>query len=265
MKRISIIIPLVFIVINVLGQIYVPVVNQTITVNSRSTLSGNSRNYIVAEFPKNTSAYVYRISITSKDASTESTELFNLLKNYPSATIAIGSQLTQLIIQTSDGKAVDAFTFNNVYDADNFRNKNDGNWGASQASMSVVNTCYASNTGLNPTVYFGFRNNNLMDGLNVHLEVVAIVDSAKQSNTCFSYSILNGTDRELKYFISTDESNWQEANLESLYSQTFSSGLPYFFFKIYTNTFNFVSYKITPTDRYKIILNNGNKWDLIKY
>lgn len=247
------------------AQQYVDVINQTITLNSISSLMGANRNYIKVNMPEKTSAYIYRISITPKGTQGVSSNLFELVKNVAPADIAIGASLAQFVINSSDGSAVDSYTFNNPYDADNFVAKSDGNWTACQFSRSVVNNCYSAKQCLNPTMYFGFKNNNMVQGLDVHLEIVALVDSTKQNRYSYSYTILNGANQEVKYMISYDNLNWETVNLRSAYSYTLTKDQPVIHFKIYTTAFNYVAYDLQPNERYKIIWSTKNKWDLIRY
>jgi hypothetical protein len=245
------------------AQQYVDVVNQTITVNSKSNLTGRDRQYIRADFPANTTGFIYRATITTKGASSNSPNLLSLLSQYAPGNIAMGAQLTQFIVNNNDGSLVDAFTFYNPYDADNFFNNKDGYWGACNSSLGLVNTCYASNNCLNPRLYFGFRNNNLMEGLNVHLEIVAIVDTAR-TVPFYTYSITNATNQELKFQMSNNQESWSPVTLRNGYVQTFTQDQP-LYFKISTTSFNFVRYKLDPNERYKIIWSIQNKWDLIRY
>lgn len=101
--------------------------------------------------------------------------------------ISLASSFTKFAIKNNDNNAVDAFIFNNVFDAENFYAKKDGNWTSCKIMMNRGNRCFMSKECLANKIYFGFRNNNTMQGLSVRLEVVAIVDS--NSQVSFKYHI----------------------------------------------------------------------------
>lgn len=105
-----------------------------------------------------------------------------------------------------------------------------------------------------------------MQGLDVKLEIVALIDTSLKSDYKYSYTIDNAANQELKYLISTDNVNWQETSLRNGYQQTFTFEQKEIFFKIRTDNFKFSAYKLTPNERYRIFWNaNFAKWDLTRY
>jgi hypothetical protein len=263
MKKIHILAALLLLRAFSFGQSYVQVADQTLTVNSTSNLTGRSRQYVRVDLPSNAIGYVYRATIMPKGATASNSNLLSLLANYAPKEIALGAQLTQLAVNVNDGNALDAFTFYNPYDADNFVAEHDNNWSSCTSNLNIINTCYSTNRCLNPTLFFGFRNNNLMQGLNVRLEIVAITDSIKQLPSV-TYSILNATDQEIKFQLSNNQRTWESMSLRSGYVKSLTEDKP-LFIRIYTSLFKFVNYKLDPNERYRIIWSNQGKWDLIRY
>ena len=238
--------------------------NQTVAVNSATSLNGYTRNKIEVTLPGNTIGYILRISTFKKGYSKESSDLFSLLEKIPASEIALGASVAQFAIANNDGNNIDAFIFSNMYDADNFYAKEDGKWSSCKDMHNMVNTCFYENSCLNRTVYFGFRNNNIREGLDVHLEIVPVIDNG-QNKSCYTYSINNTTDKELKYFISVDKIKWESVSLHAGYLHNHTIKQPYLFFRIVTND-KPIEYKITPDQRHKIIWNaTKNAWDLVHY
>lgn len=247
------------------SQELVQVTDETITVNSTSAINGYTRNKTEVIFPEKTIGYIYRISITSKGANPVNNSLFGLLQNIGSTNISLASSFAKFAIQNNDNNAVDAFIFSNVYDADNFYSKKDQNWSACKSMPNRVNCCFATKECLGKQIYFGFRNNNIMQGLNVRIEIVALVDKASSSDYKYSYTINNSSGKELKYSLSLDGINWEETQLRNGYLQTHTIDKNEVYFKIFTDNLKFVTYKLTPNERYKIFLNSQGLWDLIRY
>lgn len=251
---------------SLLAQDLIALLDETLTVNSMTALTGNTRNTASATLPENAKGYVYRISVAKKGESPVGNGLFALLKKFGSTNISIGASLAQFAIQSNDNEAVDAFIFNTVYDADNFYKKNDGNWSACKSMYNRVNSCFSSNDCVGERLYFGFRNNNIRQGLDVRIEVVAIIDTSTSAARKYSYTIVNFTNTELKYSISLDKTDWKPITVRSGYQHTFTFEETQIFIKIYTGNTNFVLYKITPDNRYKLIYNESKKmWDVVHY
>ena len=247
------------------AQQYIDVTDETFTVNSATSLTGNTRNISHVSLPEKAIGYIYRISVFSKGNTNVPNALFKVIKTIDPST-ALTTSLMEYAINNNDGKSVDAFIFNNTYDADNFYAKKDNNWNACRSLMNRSNCCFATKECLNHVLYFGFRNNNISKGLDVKLEVVAIVDTTTAAKNKFSYSISNGASVNVKYFLSLDVQNWTENNLRPGYQNPVSIDQPQLFIKVYTTQANFVQYKMIPDNRYKIVYNTQTrKWDVIYY
>jgi hypothetical protein len=152
------------------------VINQTITVNSRTAINGNTRNIISADIPENANGFIYRISIFKKGQSAlANASLLLLLRRAGGLKIALGTALIQYVIKSNDNQAVDAFIFTNEYDATSFYAKKDESWSACKTMLNTVNCCFSTSECQARQIYFGFRNNNIRQGLNVRIEIVAML------------------------------------------------------------------------------------------
>lgn len=267
MKKSYLVVVFVFLVSfsKLLSQELIAVTDETITVNSTTAINGYTRNRTEVILPEKTTGYIYRISIFPKGMTSKNTSLFDLLEDIGSPNISLASSFAKFAINNNDNNSVDAFIFNNIYDADNFYSKNDDNWNACKSMLNRVSCCFATEECIGQTIYFGFRNNNIMQGLDVRIEIVAVVDKTSTYDYKYSYTIDNSSDRELKYNVSIDGANWEETQLRSGYHQTHTIGKKEMFFKIFTDNFKYVTYKLTPNERYKIFLNENGIWDLIRY
>lgn len=182
------------------------------------------------------------------------------------ANVSLSTSLAQFAIRNNDNTAVDAFIFNNTYDSENFYSKKDNNWSACKSMMNRVNCCFSTKECIGKEIFFGFRNNNIWQGLDVKLEIVALVDTSLKVDYKYSYTIDNGSGKELRYFLSIDNINWQETSLRNGYQQVFTVEQKVIFFKIKTDDFKFSMYKLIPNERYRIFWNrNLYKWDLKKF
>ena len=245
------------------AQQYRSLIDENVIVNSTTAVAGYTRNITEVTLPDHTISYFYRITITNKGTSDESTPLLSLLKNNADIAIAGMSRITEFAIKNTDNNAVDAFIFNNIYNANDFYSKKDGNWTACKSMANRSNCCFESSECINNRIFFGFRNNNVAQGLNIRLEVIAKIDDTAKSK--YSYTISNSTITELKYFVSIDNIKWEENVLRSGYNMNYNNSIKELYFKIYTDK-TFVKYKIFPNERYKIILNSQKSiWDLIRY
>ncbi len=229
-------------------------------------MSGNTRNITQVTLPEKTKSYIYRISISPKGKSSVDNSLFELLEQMGGAQVAIATSFAKFAIKNNDNPSVDAFIFNNTYDADNFYSKNDGNWNPCKSMTNRVSCCFSTKECIGKQIYFGFRNNNMMEGLDVKLEIVALVDSSLKSDYKHSYTILNTTDREQEISISLDNKNWKSLRLREGYQQILSYDENEIFFKISTSLYKVAAYKLAANDRYKIIWNSSlQKWDLTRF
>lgn len=226
-------------------QNLIEVLSDNFTVNSVSAFGGNTRNFAEVVLPDNAIGYVYRLTVVRKGAGSLSNSLFTLLKQQ-GTNVTLGVSLAQFAIQNADGNAVDAYIFSSPYDKDNFYAKRDGSWNACKQMPNRSNCCFSTRDCLGKRVYFGFRNNNTMQGLDVKLEVVAVVDTTHQQQVSNTFSITNGSTREIEYQISSDGIRWEKVNVRPNYSNNHSSILPELMVRIYTTPTQFVSYKIQP-------------------
>jgi hypothetical protein len=143
---------------------------------------------------------------------------------------------------------------------------NDGNWRVCKSLMNRGNCRFPTKDCLNHRIYFGFRNNNISQDLDVKLEVIAIVDTAKGSTKTYSYTLLNGTNNELKFYTNYNDADWTLNSLRPNYQFTFSFEKPVVYVRIYTTAISFAHYKLTPGNRYKFIFNKqAKKWDVVYY
>lgn len=251
---------------NLSAQELVQVIDETITVNSTTSMTGYTRNKTEVTLPEKTKSYIYRISIFPKGESSVDNSLFDLLNKMGGPNVSIATSFAQFAIKNNDNSSVDAFIFNNTYDADNFYSKKDANWSACKSMPNRASCCFSTKECIGKQIFFGFRNNNIMQGLDVKLEIVAVVDTSLKSDYKYSYTIDNGSDRELKYSISSDNITWQETSLRNGYQQTFTFEQKEIYFRIKTDNFKFSTYKLTPNERYRIFWNaNLAKWDLTRY
>jgi hypothetical protein len=263
---------LLFIMANCQAQRYVSVMTQLFTVHSPGNIfvnsNSSSRNIIQVDFPAGTTGYIYRISSTVKsNTNSQATQLFDLLKDVAPAQIVMEATLTQFAISQIDGAAVDAFAFSTADDANTFLRKQDNYLRYCWVNKGVISTTYATDKCLNPTIYFGFRNNNLTTGINVNLEIVAIVDTAANPNSvsAYTYSIANGVDQSARYLISTDKVHWKSYDIRAGDLVNLTQDQPKVYLRLVTSLFNMVTYEIQPTQRYRIIWSNAKRWDLVTY
>lgn len=264
--KLRFILGLLLITTKIFSQELIQVTEETITVNSTSAINGYTRNITSVTLPEKTKGYIYRLSIVKKGQQSNSSPLLDLLENMEPANISLAASFSKFAIQNNDNEAVDAFIFNNTYDADNFYAKKDNNWSSCKSMFNRVSCCFASQDCIGHKIFFGFRNNNIMQGLDIKLEVVALVDNTMTNNFKYSYSINNTSNQELKFLISIDNINWTETTLRSGYLKTFTFEQNEIYFKINTNNFKSASYKMIPNERYKILWNqNLSKWDLNRY
>ncbi len=252
--------------ITLFSQELIQVTDETITVNSTTSMTGYTRNITSIKLPEKTKKYIYRISVFPKGESEIDNSLFDLLKQYGGANVSVATSFAQFAIKNNDSKSVDAYIFNNTYDADNFYDKQDGNWSTCKNMPNRASCCFATDDCIGKDIYFGFRNNNIMQGLDVKLEVVALIDNSLITDYKYSYSISNSTNQELKFSISLDGKDWQETSLRNGYKQIYTFEQNEVYFRIRTNNSTMALYKLIPNERYKIIWNDElQKWDLTRY
>ena len=251
------------------AQRYIGIMDQLFTVHSAGNVfvntNSNSRNIIQVNFPVKTKGYIYRITTGSGNSAGQPEKLYQLLKSMVPPQVAMEASLAQFVINSTDSKAIDAYIFSNVYDSNNFLQKREGNWTACQQNSGVLSTCLASDQCISPTIYFGFRNNNLANPINVHLEVVAIVDTTSQIDFSYSYTVANGTTQAINYQISNDQTNWESYTVAQGYANTLKRDQQVIYIRLITTALNMVTYEIHPEQRYRIIWSNAGRWDLVTY
>lgn len=248
------------------GQELVSVTDEVLTVNSATALSGHPRNKTEVTLPEKTIGYIYRISIFPKGQTAVDHSLFDLLKEVGGKNISMASSVAKFAIKNNDGNAIDAYIFNNTYDADNFYDQKDTNWTACKTLMNRVSCCFYTNECMNNKIYFGFKNNNLMQGLDVKIEIVALVNKNAFYNNQYTYAITNSANIEIKYSLSTDNIRWEEMRLRQNYLQNHKMPQKEIHFRINTGLNKVVNYKLIPSERYKIYWNTKNLcWDLMRY
>lgn len=207
----------------------VNVLKETITVNSTSSLSGSSRNYSEISLPAGTVSYIYRISVFKRNKVSVSNSLFGVLSEIPIPNLyKAGVDLSKYAIENSNGHAIDVFTFTNQNDASQFYNKTDREENGDKIEscerlLNIVSTCREELMYINRNIWFGFRNNNMTEGLDVCLEVIAIVDEQMNSKGKYNYGFLitSKLDKEVTFFISDDNINWKKVTLSPKYRNNY--------------------------------------------
>ena len=163
------------------GPELVNVMNQYFTVHSSGNMlvntNSNTRNIIEVQLPAKSIGYVYRVTTTEKAFDSAEHRLSDLLRGVASEKLVFEAELAEFTIDHADSGAIDVFAFNNDADANHFLLKQDTDWQSCWQHLGVISTCAATQKCLAANLYFGFRNNNIATPVNVHLEVVALVDS----------------------------------------------------------------------------------------
>lgn len=82
----------------------------------------------------------------------------------------------------------------------------------------------------------------------------------------YTYTIGNGTDREINFFISTDSSNWEQITVVNSFQKKLYFDNERIFFKIHTSHNKYIVYKLKGNVTYKIYFNpDNNSFDLLKF
>ncbi|ADB40000.1 hypothetical protein [Spirosoma linguale] len=247
------------------SQELVEVLSETFTANSITSMSGSTRNVAEVQLPRGSIGYTYRISVFKRGRVSIGNGLLSLLQSVPMSQLTIGANLAQYALSQNDGTQIDYFIFTTPDDKNAFYRKVDGNWSSCRSFLNRVNTCSHSDKCINETIWFGFRNNNMSQGLDIHLEVVAIVNQDNTDET-YSFKITNGALQDVNFQLSADNQNWQECSLRSNYEGTWRFKQSYAYFKLTTQGKGTVNYRINNNERYKITLNrNTLSFDLNKY
>jgi hypothetical protein len=242
------------------SQKFVDVLNETLTVNSKTAIGGYTRNKTSVRLPEKTKGYIYRITIADKGSLVVSNTLFSILKNIAPKQISLGVALTEYAVSNSDNESVDAFIFTNVYDAEKFYSKKDGEWDFCYSMSSVSNSCRSVKDCIGELVYFGFRNGNFRQGLDVKLEVVAIVDESQKNKFNYTFCIVNSTDVNQKYYLSVDNKKWElQTYHKKGYSMCYTYPQNYLYARIYTTTTTYKTATLYSNQRYTIYWNKKTK------
>lgn len=246
------------------AQKLVDVTNEILTVNSQTAMNGYTRNVTEIQLPKGTTGYTYRISVARRGGRYAGNSLLSLLQAMPITQLGMGANLAQFAINQSDGSQIDFFIFTTQQDKDAFFTKSE-NWSYCRSFLNRVNTCGYVDKCLNETVWFGFRNNNFSQGLDVRLEVVALVDEQSSDQT-YSFEISNKTTADMRFEVSADGLDWRPCLLRTNYTGRFKFTRPSVTFRMTSETGEFVRYKIYSTERYAIKWSESKqRWDLFNY
>jgi len=265
MKRYLTFLLSVILSLNTIAQDLVKAFDETLTVNSKSNYGGNSHNIGEVKLPPKTIAIIYRVTIFKKGAGIFDSELYETLKQFGSSKVALATSFAEYAIKSNDNEAVDINIFNNVYDATEFHQKKEG-WTACKSQANRINCCVKTSDFLTNRIFFGFKNNNYMQGLDVRLEVVAVVDTNLNYDYKYTYQISNETDRELTFSLSGDGQKWVNYSLRNGYTLPLNTEQNVIYFVIQTDDTKKSQYKLQPNERFKIIHNKKElKWDLMKY
>lgn len=139
--------------------------------------TGHSINVVEMNLPEGAIGYVVRFTTKNKGAQFGEVDLFSLLSNVPRKDIKLFSALSKFVISNSDGNNVDAYIFTSREEADNFRTANDVipyHFYPCKEMTQTVSACFYSDECLARKIYFGFRNWNWMQGLDVKVEFIPI-------------------------------------------------------------------------------------------
>ncbi|MEO8770625.1 MAG: hypothetical protein ABI402_11085 [Ferruginibacter sp.] len=92
------------------------------------------------------------------------------------------------------------------------------------------------------------------------------IKKIQSHNSNYLYTIGNGTERTMNFYVSTDSVMWQQFTLENNFQEKLSYPQETIFFKIYSSHSNFLCYKIAGNTVYKIYFNPAiDRYDLLKY
>lgn len=200
----------------VTAQTLFPLVDgKVITVNSQTSIYANSntRRLIEIELPTGTIAYVYRVAVISGSAPSVGESLISLLSAIPSDELTKGAiALSSNTMQNANNGSVDMFVFSQSADASAFLNKADASWFSPKQAMGVKSTVEVAINPISPKIWFGFRNNNFSDKVDVRLDVVAILDETITDPIC-TFEFVNPLNEGVKFSLSFDRVEWAQVSL----------------------------------------------------
>ena len=94
----------------------------------------------------------------------------------------------------------------------------------------------------------------------------AAIKKTASDYTDYIYTIGNGTDRTINFYLSTDSVKWKQISIENNFQEKLSYPQEKIFFKIYSSHTDFVCYNLTGNTVYKIYFNPAiDRYDLLKY
>jgi hypothetical protein len=248
------------------GTAYKNLGRQTLVINSQTAVGKKSRNFADFTLPDNSIGYVYRITVFPKGDKKVPNDLFDLVSKVSSKEIAFGAELTKYMIDVNADEAIDTYIFS---DRNSFSNFYSGgtNWVACKTMPNRRGICVASNECLSKKLFFGFENKNWTHGVEVLLEVVAVIDTDLMPlnrplkpfdptrkivlSGLYNYSILNTS--LLNNFdaqVSTDGINYKiyHINAGETVSRFFTAN------PIYLKLYNYSRpLRLTPNKKYKIV------------
>ncbi len=233
-------------------------------------MDGYTRNFVDIRLPRGIVAYAYRISLYKIDGVKMPDRLIELLSAVPIAELKAGLDISKYVVTNPiKGGEVDYFIFTKASEADHFFNKEDEIWKGCKSFLNSASTCVLSDECLGSQFFFGFRNNSGAKGLDVNLELVAIVDEdqALINQSMSAYEIKNSLTADMAFQLSTDGKNWTDYTVPTGSSGTYNYNESTIYFKI-NNAGGTppTQYKINTTQKYKIYYNDTKKrLDLMGY
>ncbi len=150
------------------------VLDEKISVNSIGSLTGSTRNYAEVKLPAGTTAYIYRITVTEKGGQSPANNLLSAVQSIPVGEAQIGAAITKMAIKSSNSNAIDFYIFSRAEDVNAFMVKSDDNLSHCKYFPNRINTCQITDECMADVFWFGFRNNNVSEGLDVYIEVIAL-------------------------------------------------------------------------------------------
>lgn len=249
----------------IFSQKLVDVLNETITVNSKTAINGKTRILTSARIPIGAKSYIYRITITKKGGMTTGSTLFTLLTNMKNRKVAYAAALTELAITNNDNNSIDAFIFHSSYDADNFLVEKDKDWDACQALLSVKNSCRLVDNCIGQNIYFGFRNNNFMQGLDINIEIVALIDEKPKKIYKSTFGIINASGYDIVFDLSKDGKNWRTTSpVKTNHRVFYTFDQSCYYMRVVTSQTVMKYMTLYPNERYEIIWDSKNNFFTIQ-
>jgi hypothetical protein len=244
------------------------VLDETLVVNSKTNLFGAHKISVPIHLPRGTQAYIYRITISKKGEPIVANALFKMLKESDVQELSIAASLTQYAVNNGANESIDAYVFTSGADANEFTDVYSNN-GYSLASKmtSVKNSVRYVESCISPNLYFGFENTNVIHGLEVRLEIIALVDD--HLPTKFTIEIQNGTKVPYVYAWGLDGKKWYRGVTIPIHNTTFETfdyRQGYIWLCTYTDNLHARVMRADPDVRYKIIWDEDLKeYTIVSY